>query len=144
MIRLTSKLAVGLAFGLVLASCGSDQTGQVDGEIYAGIGPGEAITLVGTEPFWTIQIQGETLNYSNPDHPEGRETLASRFSGNGGLGISGTLDGQAMQIAVTPGQCNDAMSDRVYPFTATIRWGEDTLFGCGYTDTKPFTGSESP
>jgi len=36
------------------------------------------------------------------------------------------------------------MSDRTFPFVATIALGGETLRGCGYTDSQPFTGPEAP
>jgi uncharacterized membrane protein len=114
------------------------------GKVFSAIAPDEAITLTGTEPFWGFKIANGQANYANPDHPEGFDFAVTRFAGNNGLGFSGTLDGAAVSITLTPGQCSDGMSDRTYPYVATIALGEETLRGCGYTDRQPFTGDAAP
>lgn len=111
---------------------------------YAGIAPDEAITLTGAEPFWTIAIAQGSATFTTPENPAGSVFAVSRFAGNNGLGFTGTLGDQAVAITVTPGQCSDAMSDRAYPFTATIKLGEESLAGCGYTDQQGFTGVAAP
>ncbi|MEP5938121.1 MAG: hypothetical protein ABJ239_07335 [Erythrobacter sp.] len=128
---------------LCLASCGGPADDELTG-LYDGISPDETIYLTGTEPFWNMEIAADSLTYSTPDTPTGRRIDITRFAGNGGLGVAGTLDDEALQIAVTPGECSDAMSDRTYPFTATVSIGEGTLFGCGYTNSTPYTGEETP
>lgn len=137
---------------LLLAACvqeGEDDANgdtdvSEDNETYDGIAEDEEITLVGNEPFWNIKIDGGTASYSTPENIDGSAFNVTRFAGNNGLGFSGDLDGETVQIAVTPGTCSDTMSDRDYPFTATVEIGSNTLNGCGYTDAQPFTGDEAP
>ncbi|WFL76249.1 hypothetical protein P7228_09580 [Altererythrobacter arenosus] len=115
-----------------------------DTAAYSGISADEAVTLVGTEPFWGAEITGEDLRWTTPENIEGVTIQVARFAGNNGLGYSGELEGEAMQIAVTPGECSDGMSDRTYPFTATITIGDRQLTGCGYTDVQKYSGEETP
>ncbi len=130
---------------LASAACTSgNDTIDPKGETFSAVAPDETITLTGTEPFWGMTIADGAANYANPDHPEGYDFAVTRFAGNNGLGFSGTLDGAAVTIALTPGQCSDGMSDRTYPFVATIAMGEETLRGCGYTSSQPFTGEAAP
>jgi uncharacterized membrane protein len=145
-----SHLVAAAAVALGLAAC-SPAPREEDGRIttdkaapYAGIAPDEAITLTGTEPFWTIAIAHGSATYTTPENPAGSVFAVSRFAGNNGLGFTGELDGRAVAITVTPGQCSDAMSERAYPFTATIKLGEESLTGCGYTDRQGFTGAAAP
>jgi len=114
------------------------------GKTFDGITPAEMITLTGTEPFWAIQIEGNEAIYSNPEHPEGLAFAVARFTGNNGLGLSGTLFAEPVTITLTPGQCSDGMSDRTFPYVATVALGEETLRGCGYTDKQPYTGDAAP
>lgn len=138
-------LVMALALAWSVAACKSG-SGEAPGEVpvFDGIGEGEAITALGTEPFWSAKISGSTLTYSTPDNFDGVEIEVSRFAGNGGLGFSGTLDGVALNIAVTPGDCSDQMSDRTYPYTVTLKIGDAQLDGCAYTDRQPFEGEETP
>ena len=84
------------------------------------------------------------LTYTTPENQEGATFPVKRFTGQGGLGFSGTLDGAAFDMTVTPGTCSDAMSDRSYPYTVTLQIGEETRRGCAWTDAQPFEGPRMP
>lgn len=141
-----SKLTkVSLAtMSVLLAGCAQGDAISNNAEPYDGIGADETLYLLGTEPFWGFEITGERAEYTSPEDLDGTTISVSRFAGNNGLGYSGQLNDAVLQIAVTPGDCSDGMSDRSYPFTTTITWGQSTLYGCGYTDSEPFTGDEAP
>jgi uncharacterized membrane protein len=47
-------------------------------------------------------------------------------------------------MMVTPLECSDGMSDRIYPFTVTLKIGDDLRSGCGWTERQRFTGPEAP
>ncbi len=129
---------------LSLSACTASGDNRADTpQNFAGIADDETINLSGTEPFWSMAIEGSKLTYTSPENLEGEVTEVSRFSGNNGLGFSGELAGESLQIAITPGECSDGMSDFEYPFTATVNLGDATLLGCGYTDSNPITGEES-
>jgi uncharacterized membrane protein len=113
-------------------------------EPYAGIGGGEAVRLVGTEPFWGGLVAGTSLTYTTPDNPDGTTIAVERFAGRGGLSFSGSLAGAALEMAVTSLECSDGMSDRTYPFTVTLEIGDDSRHGCGWTERQPFKGPEQP
>jgi uncharacterized membrane protein len=106
--------------------------------------PDEQVSMVGTEPFWALTIKGDKAVWTTPEVQPGTAFAVTRFVGNGGLSFSGTLDGQPLTATLTPGQCSDGMSERSFPFVATIALGGETLAGCGYTDSQPFTGPEAP
>lgn len=127
-----------LAIAASLAGCQSGG-GASDAATFGGIGAGERITLVGTEPFWGGTVQGRKLTYTTPENQAGETIAVRRFAGNGGLGFSGTLAGQPLDLAVTPGTCSDGMSDRRFPFTATLRIGAEQRIGCAWTDRRPFS-----
>ncbi|MEO0418636.1 MAG: hypothetical protein AAF249_07220 [Pseudomonadota bacterium] len=134
---------------IALASCSPSDGIDADGAVYDGIDPSDAITLTGTEPFWGAEI-GPTANgvstarFTSPADIDGSAFQAQRFAGNNGLGFSGELGGKSVQIAITPGECSDGMSDRAYPYAATVALGDATLLGCAYSDTQPFIGPDAP
>lgn len=142
--QLSTKILTMLGALGALASC--SPSGEKPGDVPAfdGIAESEIITAVGNEPFWNAKIDGDTLVYSTPENIDGTKITISRFAGNGGLGLSGTISGEALLLAITPGECSDTMSDRTYPFTATLTIGDDQRNGCAYTDQQPFTGEEMP
>lgn len=148
-------LAAGL-IGFSLSACTQD-TGEIsrDAQPFDGIAESAEITLIGNEPFWGIDIMpassdgasnedGFTARYSDPENVDGTLFSVARFAGNNGAGFNGQLGGAAVQITLTPGDCNDTMSDRSYPYIATVLLGDRTLFGCAYTSDQPFTGEEMP
>ena len=141
------KLRRGLLLAmlpLVLGACqsGADAEGQV--QSYDGIAADETIHFTGTEPFWGGESAGGSLTYSTPENIDGRTISVERFAGNNGLALAGELEGAEFDMTVTPGECSDGMSDRTYPFVATLKIGEETRFGCAWTDRQPFAGSEAP
>jgi len=146
--RTAALAATFLSLSPLLAGC----TGRADdnrvtadeAQPYDGIAANENFYFGGTEPFWGGEIKGEILTYSTPDNVDGTQIIAKRFSGMNGLGFSGKLDGQSFDMAVTEGECSDGMSDRTYPFTVTLKLGEDILNGCGHSDSNPFGGPENP
>lgn len=139
----SKRFCCALSAVLLLASCASEGDDRADTpERYGAIAADETLTLVGAEPFWTMVIEGESLIYSTPEDADGGTITVSRFAGNNGLGFNGEWQGEPLQIAVTPGVCSDGMSDREFPYTATIILGDATLFGCGYTGDEPTSGTD--
>ena len=113
-------------------------------EAYDGIGPDETLHLTGTEPFWGGEVRGSSMTYTTPENPEGTEIAIERFAGRGGLSFSGSLDGAALEMTATPLPCSDGMSDRTYPFTVTLKLGQELRNGCGWTEREPFEGTAQP
>lgn len=111
---------------------------------YTGIDESETLRFTGTEPFWGGTASGASLTYTTPENPVGATVAVERFAGRGGLSLSGTLDGVSLVMSVTPGTCSDGMSDRSYPFTVTLKLGDELRNGCGWTERQPFSGAERP
>lgn len=142
-VRISRLLLIAAAVLPAACAPGNDSIDS-QGETFSAVAPDEAITLTGTEPFWNAQIAAGEAVWSTPDDPDGARFAVTRFAGNNGLGFSGTLDGATFTATLTPGMCSDGMSDRSYPYVATIALGEETLRGCGYTTSQPFTGPAAP
>lgn len=122
----------------------SDVPGDAaDAQPYAGIAATDVVRIVGTEPFWGGDIRGDTLTWTTPEDIDGQAITVTRFAGRGGISFAGTLDGQDFTLMLSEATCSDGMSDRTYPFVATVAIGTDQeLGGCGWTDGRPFTGGE--
>ncbi|WP_162848940.1 COG3650 family protein [Aurantiacibacter suaedae] len=139
--RAAAKLApVALSF-LMLAAC-SEADSIVPGNAedprpFSEIGADEEMRFTGTEPFWGGSVVGESLTYSTPDNIDGTAIAVSRFAGRGGVTWSGTLDGESFDLMVTPGRCSDGMSDKTYPFVATLQLGAQQREGCAWRATHP-------
>lgn len=138
-------LAIITAF-LLIACQMESQTGAPGSspEGYTGIAADETIRFTGTEPFWGGDVSGDRLTYRTPENIDGTTISVSRFQGQGGLGYSGELDGAAFDMTITAGACSDAMTDRTYPFSVTLKIGDDTRVGCAWTEEQPFEGDRAP
>lgn len=152
------KLALrplAIAAALLLSACTKAPDGALPGNAedarpFAAIGEDETIHIVGTEPFWSGEISHGMLTWSTPENTAGDNTgdntgqriPVTRFAGRGGLSFSGELDGRQLDIAITPASCSDGMSDRTYPYAATVGLGDQQLNGCGWSERESYTGGE--
>ncbi len=149
MIRNNNVLIALAPLAAGLASC-AQAPGEItrDTQPFSAIAPTAKINALGNEPFWGLTVEpdgeGYAAQYTTPENIEGSRFPVTRFAGNNGLGLSGTLEGEPVSLALTPGDCSDTMSDRTYPYTATLAIGEVTYFGCAFTDDEPFTGGDAP
>jgi uncharacterized membrane protein len=144
---MTFRLPAITALMLAAAACTpakEDDGIDPQGKTFDAVAPEETVTLIGTEPFWNLAVADGEGVWATPDNQSGTRFAVTRFAGNNGLGLSGTLDGKDFTATLTPGECSDGMSDRRFPFVATIALGGETLKGCGYTDSQPYTGGEAP
>lgn len=142
------RLPAVLALLAGTAACSPDMPASPDESAtthaFNGIGPSETVRFTGTEPFWGGEAKDGKLTYSTPENPAGETFPVQRFAGNSGLGFSGSVGGKSFDMAVTKGECSDGMSDRSYPFTVTLRLGEEQKNGCAWTDSHPYSGPEKP
>ncbi len=104
----------------------------------------ETLHFTGTEPFWGGSVTGDSLTYTTPENQAGVTVPISRFSGNLGVGFSGTIDGKTFDLAVTEETCSDGMSDRTYPLSVKLALGEELRSGCAWSASKPFAGPKAP
>lgn len=102
--------------------------------------------MTGTEPFWGATIADGNLTWATPENSDGTTISVQRFAGRGGLSFSGDLEEAAMDVAITPGDCSDGMSDRVYPFHATVQIGARQYAGCAWREKEddPDAGNPPP
>lgn len=145
--RLLPIAVFALGTPLLIAACQPAQPAGAPGTSpagFTGIAAEETIYFLGTEPFWGGETQGDSLTYKTPENLAGDTITVKRFAGQGGLGLSGTLDGAPFDMTITPGECSDGMSDRTFPFAVTLKIGAETRQGCAYTDRQPFEGDPSP
>ena len=132
---------------LPLAGCGTSSGSGPDASqtaAYAGIAPDETIKITGTEPFWNGEIADGQMQYRTMENQDGWTFPVERFAGNNGVSFTGQIEGETIDVAITPGACSDGMSDRTYTFVATVVMGGETRSGCAYTDRQGFTGPEAP
>lgn len=133
---------------LLVSACGGthDQLpgNRDDHRPWSGIPASATIHFAGTEPFWSGEVAGGQLIYRVPNRTKDERIAVTRFAGRGGLSFSGSLTAGSLTLAVTPRVCNDGMSDRRYPFDATLQIGTEVRQGCAWTDREPFSGPANP
>lgn len=136
----------GLICAALVGGCQPVAEGQsgVRQATFDAIGANETIRLVGTEPFWGGTVSEGRFTYTTPENQAGEAIAVKRFAGNSGLGFSGTRGGRPLDLMITRGTCSDGMSDRTYPYTATLKLDAEQRSGCAWTDRQPFSGPANP
>ncbi|MDO9336702.1 MAG: hypothetical protein Q7T61_09905 [Caulobacter sp.] len=93
--------------------------------------------LIGTEPFWRLDVKGSTLVLSRPDpEPELTAPNAALAATSGKAVWTGQAGTTSVVATLTAGTCSDGMSDRVYPYAAEVKVGDLVLKGCGISSVE--------
>ena len=93
--------------------------------------PLQIFRAFGTEPFWNVNVEGDTMTWTTPEDQVGVVMKGLRRSLDGGVEISGSHAGKAFVLTVTAGDCNDGMSDNRYALVSAFRYGEIDYKGGG-------------
>lgn len=100
--------------------------------LFGGVDMSQPINLLGTEPFWGVEIVGHGLRLGGVDRDE---LLAPNpgpvLQGDTAVIDTQAADGTPIKITLTAEACSDGMSDRRYPLTAEVQVGQELLEGCG-------------
>lgn len=94
------------------------------------------VRAIGTEPFWSAQVEGRCVTYSTPEDQKGSR-IWTRFNPgpDGGVWV-GSLDGKPFKLVTRLRQgCSDGMSDRSYPLDAMLTVRGEERSGCAAPDT---------
>lgn len=89
-----------------------------------------AYRVLGTEPFWGIQVEGEALHFTTMEDQAGKHLSGTPTVRDDGVRYAGSDGGTAFELQIQRGQCSDGMSDTVYAFTARFRYGTTDYSGC--------------
>jgi uncharacterized membrane protein len=100
----------------------------------------------GTEPFWSAEISKDKLVLTTPENVQtgGVTVPVTRADGAENALFTAAIDGQVLQILVTPGACSDGMSDNTYPWTVERTFGEDSVSGCAEPPKPPSDAPKAP
>ncbi|AQR60358.1 hypothetical protein BZG35_00825 [Brevundimonas sp. LM2] len=94
----------------------------------------QPLRVLGTEPFWAVDIADARVILTRPGVADVAAAASSPVVTGTTAVYSGTTDGgQTLVLTLIATECSDGMSDRVYPLTARVELGEETLNGCGNT-----------
>jgi uncharacterized membrane protein len=143
---------------LMLAACGPQSEPQANSDLNIAAAEGGAqgsfppgpLSARGTEPFWAIDVEGETMTLTRPDHPVLKQSLArnsdkSAVQSNGAsVRIKADVSAEEfvwragdLNLRASPGACSDGMSDLTYPMSAELKLGSETLKGCAFFKGDP-------
>lgn len=98
----------------------------------AAVDDGNAVSFHarGNEPFWSVKVNGATLVYSTPENQPGLELGATRTDTATDIAFRGKDGDRDFVLIITPGRCDDTMSDETFDYTATFSYGERQMTGC--------------
>ena len=96
--------------------------------------------LVGTEPFWGGRIARDAITISGMDRPDARFPYTDPVvTGAGARWRTQSTGAFPLTVTLVRDPCSDGMSDKRYPFQATVVLGTETLKGCAILE-KDFGG----
>lgn len=95
---------------------------------------GVAFRGLGTEPFWSLEVDGGPVQQMRLDLNMGeRRLVVPQVAALGeGEGYAGKADdGSDVTLRITRGACSDGMSDQTFPASIELQVGGETFRGCG-------------
>lgn len=97
----------------------------------AGVDLDQPLRVLGTEPFWTVEITPTGLTYSGVDRPEQKAANPGpTLQGTVAVWTTATEAQTPLVVTLMATDCSDGMSDRTYPLTAKVEIGGESLTGC--------------
>lgn len=83
--------------------------------------------VIGTEPFWTVNIDQGVMSYRPMEGDEISVELPEPLGIDGGW----VLATDRLKLTIFDRPCSDGMSDRVYPHSVQVEVDGNLLQGCG-------------
>lgn len=110
-----------------------------------GVDLSQPLRALGTEPFWSVDISGNGMSFSGADRPTLRAAPARRTMFEDSAVYRGlTESGVELVVTLEAEDCSDGMSDRTYPLTARVTFGDDIrLSGCAASTAAIMSAGES-
>ena len=120
----------------VMAACSQPTTDKApaapaEPRALAGVDLDQPLRVMGTEPFWAVEIAPAGLTYSGVDRPEQKAANPGpALQGTVAVWTAETATKTPLVVTLSATDCSDGMSDRIYPLTAKVEIGEESLTGC--------------
>jgi len=95
------------------------------------VDPLQVFRALGTEPFWSVNVEGDKLTFITPEDQVGVVMQGQRRAMADGVEITGRHESKAFALSVRAGACSDGMSDNQYLMTASFHFGDAVYTGCG-------------
>lgn len=123
---------LGLSLGLLFTS---SSYANNNSPITVAQNSAESFNVVGTEPFWNVKINRTGIVYSSPEVRERKYAYTAPLKAQGRPAdmvrvyqLRGQQSGTLILKKVS--SCSDGMSDKVYPYSATLMFGNQVFDGC--------------
>lgn len=144
-------LVLAALSSLALVSCSPSGDAEIEASevaapppTLAGVDLSQPVRALGTEPFWSLELNGTDMIYTSPEPGELRAPQpAALVQGTVSVFEAATSDGSPMKVTLSATECSDGMSDRTYPLTAIVELGERTLTGCAASTAAIMSVGES-
>lgn len=123
------KLSV-LAVTLLLTACNSGESSPADSPL------ANDLRILGTEPFWGIEISKTTRSatYSRVGEADVALSYPEESRGQDGAAVLTSTSPQGeVVMTIRKQDCSDGMSDRTYPWDAEVAFKGEALKGCAAT-----------
>lgn len=85
------------------------------------------LILRGNEPFWAVNIGAGEMTLKRPDHSD---VVVAKPKPTVEAGKAVWKAAAFTATVSADGPCSDGMSDRVYPYSASVEVGGETMTGC--------------
>lgn len=96
----------------------------------APLEPAATYRALGTEPFWSLELNGREMVFTEANAPGQRVTEPQPRALHGFAGD--IYQGRRINLNIVHGQrCSDGMSDRVYQDKVQVRVDDRSFEGCG-------------
>ncbi len=91
----------------------------------------EAFSCFGTEPFWGLRVENNTLSFDNFDSISTSKIISAK-NAEGTTDLFATVITAENQdsLTIVRGECNDGMSDNLYSHHAVVKLKDRVLYGC--------------
>ncbi len=92
----------------------------------------QPMTAIGTEPFWSLSLDGTRIKLSRPDEADLiADAPGAAIKPGQATWVATGPDKQTLTVTFVVSPCSDGMNDRSYPMTAEVTpGGSPPLRGC--------------
>ncbi|SEN70276.1 hypothetical protein SAMN04489859_101381 [Paracoccus alcaliphilus] len=89
-----------------------------------------AFSARGNEPFWAVDLAGNTAIYKTPSNQRGQAVRVNRLTFAEGVEYVGVLGGRPFVVNIRGTDCQDSMSGERFPMSASLTVSGRSERGC--------------
>ncbi|MFT4091482.1 MAG: hypothetical protein QM645_12170 [Asticcacaulis sp.] len=136
------QLGCALLMATVVTACGQNPDTADAPDVpridkLAGVDLNGNLSLVGTEPFWAINLTQGQITLEGPDKAPTNWPRTGFYTDDAReVAVNAELVSEELTLVLTATPCSDGMSDRKYPLTAEATVGDEVLRGCAISTAE--------